>query len=107
MNSYDDMDDEDDKGVPIALGCFPLVLAFAALLLCCFASFACKSTPPTFNADIRSAETGKVIAHITATYDPGLSWMQANLGPVGAVLSSLLPVIQALLPATAAAAVIP
>ncbi len=79
--------------------------AIFAIIAPLFLLSACTSTPAVLNADVRSAETGKVIVHVTATVDPGQSWVQRNLsflGPLADVLDTILKAAVAQPAATAA-----
>ena len=67
---------------------------YAALIL----FISCKSTAPTFSGSIVSPD-GKPIALINGTYNPGKSWAERNLGPLGAILGAGATLLQAMIPA--------
>jgi len=94
MKSYDDMPEDEPRG------CLLPVLA-VIVLLDCVALGACSSSPPKYHATVVRPSDGKTVLVIAGTYDPGQSWAQRNLGPIGGILSGLGMVLQSLLPAAA------
>ena len=95
---------------PTNKGCFFLMLRIIAVILVALTIIwlliGCSSSPAVFRANIKDNE-GKVVYYVEGIHDPGRSWVEQNLGPVGQVLEAFVEFLKWAAPTAAATASIP